>query len=582
MKNWSLLVFLSCGFQSIAQEPPLINVSIQIPLAICAPGQCTALTAVYPTLKQTDSYNVTSIPYQPQATFTGWTPINIQGDDIWSSVINLPFNFTFYGNTYDKLLVGSNGVITFDLSQVPNIAGGCASNFNSSIPNVTFPIKNAIYGVYQDQSLATILGPNTQVNYLVLSQGNYAAPNRRMIINFSSVPLAGAACASAGLQTSQIILYEGHNIIDVHIANRSSCTAINNGNGVLGIQNTSGTLAVTPPGRNTGPWAATQESWRFSPAAADIAATISWSANGTAIAGANVNQLTVCPESATTYSAVVHYNNTIVDAASEIAVDITPNPTSDPFDLFLCTDSPAPYTFDLTPNTTAVLNSNNPIDYEVSYHESYLDALYDSTSIANPTAFTIAATSQTIYMSIENLTENGCRYVKSFNLQVNPIPQMPIGATTQTFTSGETIAALDVTGENIQWYAAAQGGTALPLNTMLVSGLTYYATQTVSGCESRLASNRLAVNVIDESLKTTAFSAPHVRLYPNPADQLLHVSFPKNISEIVVYNAIGQLVLQHNQVGKACVLDISSLHSGTYFIKVKSENETIVSQFIKK
>ena len=582
MKKIYIFVFLSYALFATAQQPPFINVTINQPLAICAPGQCTDLTAVFPTLQQTDSYNVSSIEYQPQATFIGWTPINVLGDDIWSSIINLPFNFSFYGITYDKILVGSNGVVTFDMSQTPQVAGGCPANFNTTIPSANFPIKNAIYGVYQDQSLATIVGPNTEVNYLVLSQGTFAAPNRRVIINFSSVPLAGSACTSAGLQTSEIVLYEGYNMIDVYVANRTSCAAINNGNGVLGIQNAAGTLATTPPSRNTGTWSATQEAYRFSPSGADFTPTISWSANGTAIASSNLNPFSVCPNSATTFSANVHYNNDIVNVSSDLLVNLSQDETSNPSDIILCTDNAAPYIFDLTTNIASVLSTVNPNDYEIAFHQSYTDALYVTGSIGNPATFSSNSSNQTIYMSIQNISGSGCIFVKSFNLQVNPIPEMPIGATTQTFTSGETIEALEVIGQNIQWYAVAQGGEPLPTNTILVSGSTYYATQTVASCESRVNSMRLAVTVIDENLKTAEFSATDIRLYPNPANQMIHISFPKNMAQIAVYNVMGQLVLQRNQVGKELNLDLSTLNSGSYFIKVKSDNETVVSKFIKK
>ena len=69
---------------------------------------------------------------------------------------------------------------------------------------------------------------------------------------------------------------------------------------------------------------------------------------------------------------------------------------------------------------------------------------------------------------------------------------VPTGIAAQTLCSGATIADLSATGSNIQWYSDATGGTAIPLTTALINGTTYYASQTVSGCES---SARLAVAV---------------------------------------------------------------------------------------
>ena len=60
----------------------------------------------------------------------------------------------------------------------------------------------------------------------------------------------------------------------------------------------------------------------------------------------------------------------------------------------------------------------------------------------------------------------------------------PTGSALQTLCSNSTIANLTATGNDIKWYAAATGGTALASTTALVNGTTYYASQTVNGCES--------------------------------------------------------------------------------------------------
>lgn len=71
----------------------------------------------------------------------------------------------------------------------------------------------------------------------------------------------------------------------------------------------------------------------------------------------------------------------------------------------------------------------------------------------------------------------------------------PTGSSSQTLLPSATLAQLIVTGANIKWYDAISGGTSLPNSTILVNNQTYYASQTVNGCESK---NRLAVkSVID-------------------------------------------------------------------------------------
>ena len=81
----------------------------------------------------------------------------------------------------------------------------------------------------------------------------------------------------------------------------------------------------------------------------------------------------------------------------------------------------------------------------------------------------------------------------SFTLTVNSAPSAPTGSATQTFCSGATVANLSATGTAILWYAASSGGSALTTSTGLVNGTHYYASQTVSGCES---SSRLDVTAL--------------------------------------------------------------------------------------
>lgn len=71
---------------------------------------------------------------------------------------------------------------------------------------------------------------------------------------------------------------------------------------------------------------------------------------------------------------------------------------------------------------------------------------------------------------------------------------VPTGSATQTFCSSAnpTIASLTATGTAIKWYSSATGGNQLASTVQLSNGATYYASQTISGCESV---NRFAVTV---------------------------------------------------------------------------------------
>ena len=348
-----LLSILVYSTKLFSQAAPLVQVTIPNPNPVCNPSDCTQLQANYNTIKQTNDYAVSSIIYNPNFPFTGGTVIEATSDDNWTEIINLPFTFCFYGQSYNQLLVGTNGVITFNTTGPNYTPGGpCRWAYNATIPNADANfIRNAIFGVYQDTNIlpgalnADTTPNNIQnVNYYVLDTGPNAAPNRVFVANFNELPQFSCN-ATVGLQTSQIIIYETTNIIDVLISKRTSCTGWNSGSGLVGIQNATGTLTRVPPLRNTGTWSATNEAWRFTPnGAATVPSSIQWfQADGvTPAAAVNVNPLTVCPAGPETYIAKVTYTicngqPTVVQKA--VNVDVSQLPVNNPVDLVFCSSA---------------------------------------------------------------------------------------------------------------------------------------------------------------------------------------------------------------------------------------------------
>ncbi|WP_321372200.1 choice-of-anchor L domain-containing protein [uncultured Draconibacterium sp.] len=104
-------------------------------------------------------------------------------------------------------------------------------------------------------------------------------------------------------------------------------------------------------------------------------------------------------------------------------------------------------------------------------------------------------------------TIDGCESLSRFKVNVVVSdPDKPSGESTQTFCLGSeiTIADLQVTGENIKWYANESDRAPLDETELLVNGATYYATQTVGDCES---DQRLMVTVVIEACCTGVVTA---------------------------------------------------------------------------
>ncbi len=91
-----------------------------------------------------------------------------------------------------------------------------------------------------------------------------------------------------------------------------------------------------------------------------------------------------------------------------------------------------------------------------------------------------------------DITTNGKTCRKYITITVKTTPNAPTGNNLQAFCGSATLSNLAVVGSGIKWYATNSGGASLLSSTQLVNGTTYYASQTLNGCESK----RLAIGVV--------------------------------------------------------------------------------------
>jgi gliding motility-associated-like protein len=258
----------------------------------------------------TGSYTVVQNAYNPYP-YVGTTFLtsaaNFGGiiDDQWSNVLNLPFSFCFFNNTYNQYLVSLNGQIGFDLSNA--LQSNTYSLATTPLPNNNLDLNNTIMGAYYD--IYPFVGTSPTSSITTATYG--VAPNRAFVLSFNENPMF--SCTSTFI-TQQIVLHEGSNIIDVNIKNKSACTNWTSGNNALeGIQNSTGTIAFTVPGRNSGTWTATNDSYSFVPQGGVIGGginptSIDWYSlpNNTYLGSGDTIQ--VCPNSSQRYYAKATYD----------------------------------------------------------------------------------------------------------------------------------------------------------------------------------------------------------------------------------------------------------------------------------
>ena len=197
-------------------------------------------------LNVSGQYQVTPIPFKAYVANNA----NILNtlDDTHSNPLNLPFDFNFFDINYNTYRISTNGYMIFNATN--NFSPW---SFNLTIPNASFPVKNAILGCYHDMDNGSSQG---QITYSTIG----AAPFRKHIIIFNNQPHFSCTTIKS---TFQMIIYETLNIIDVQIINKPTCTNWNGGRAVVGLINSTGLEGIVAPGRNTGSWTANQEGWRF-------------------------------------------------------------------------------------------------------------------------------------------------------------------------------------------------------------------------------------------------------------------------------------------------------------------------------
>ncbi len=87
--------------------------------------------------------------------------------------------------------------------------------------------------------------------------------------------------------------------------------------------------------------------------------------------------------------------------------------------------------------------------------------------------------------------------------------------------------------------------------------------------------------VVDDALSTTEFSKENIKIYPNPAINTVHLNMPNGLSidKLTLCDVTGKaLKIIYNDD----TVEISKLSSGTYFLKIKRDNFTIVKKIIKQ
>jgi hypothetical protein len=118
----------------------------------------------------------------------------------------------------------------------------------------------------------------------------------------------------------------------------------------------------------------------------------------------------------------------------------------------------------------------------------------------------------------------------------------------------------------------------------LTNGTTYYVRVSDDGTARAQAPGSFTLMVSEStSLSTAEFNTEALfAYYPNPVNDNLTLKAQKEISNVSVYNMLGQEVYRNAPNSVDNLVNMSDLQSGAYFVKVTIDNVTETIKVIKK
>lgn len=392
------------------------------PSVICTGGNSQLLATA-----NAPAYNVSSIAYAPTV---GTGTSAVTGDDAMSAPITLPFSFNFYGTAYTQVNVCTNGFVQLGTSSASTTVYGAA------MPTAANP-NTIIAAVFSDLNIAS---PGQIVTYTT-----GVSPNQVFTIHYNNCQFYNSAFfpAVSGNINCQIQLFETSNIVEIHVGDvtgASSTTA----NKALGIEDATGTNAVSPATRNFVNWnVSTPEAWRFTPT------TFAYSWNpGTFLSATNIsNPMATGATASTNYTVTVTSNSGCTGTASagftvgavlSTTSNITPSST-------VCEGTTVTFNGGAT-------GGGAPYTYSWTGPNSF------SSTAQNPTLVTTTAASGTYVLTVTD----ACTTVSttSVTLTVNANPGVAVTPTSGLFCTGSPAVTLNASGALTFNWAPSAGLTA--------------------------------------------------------------------------------------------------------------------------
>lgn len=212
------------------------------------------------------------------------------------------------------------------------------------------------------------------------------------------------------------------------------------------------------------------------------------------------------------------------------------------------------------------LSTSSNVTYKV------YDTMWATTEMAQNTVITTGV----YYIS---KIEDGCETLRTaVQVTVYQRPTPPTGNANQTFVDYAEVRELKANEANVVWFEsyndAINNVNPLSPSHQLVNDRTYYGVIVGPGqCASLPLEVKVKIVLGLNDLDLTS-----LKYYPNPVDSELTVSYKDPIKSLEIFDINGRLIKTQVFDSNDVSIDMSSISSGTYMIKVHTN---LGSQFIK-
>lgn len=533
--------------------------------------------------------DTTSANYNPDSSSTGTSVTGIGDDDVTAD-LDIGFSFVFFGDTHTTFNISSNGFITFDGQFSDN---GCCGG--EVIPeNNAFEPNNQIAFCWDD------LYPPGGGTFSYYTIGT--APNRVCIINALDVPYC---CNSTPSVSAQVKLFESSNCIEIHTNYVNSASPA-----TQGIENQDGTEAYVYPGRNGSAWSASEDFVSFCPVdSSGLLYTWSDGSSGATVTGLQPGTYTV---TVSDFNGCFNTHEVTINApvsALTSNLDVTDVSCFGAGDGVIdpgITGGVTPVTYNWSNSTTgATATDLGPGIYSVSAEDNVGCTIEVNNVMVDEPALLLAVVTSVTNVTCPGDLTGGASAVAAGGIPPYTFTWLPSGLTGQTVTGltngSQNLVVTDSNG--CQSFASvavlassttpnvdlgpdlfSSSGSTFTLNagnhdsylwsdnstgstlTVTESGTYYVVVTNEDGC-----TGTDTINVEIWPLGIEQLQNANIKVYPNPAQDILNIEMDAEISDVTIniFDSKGSLMMTKAVTNKGLnTLDVSEIPAGIYTLSI--------------